>query len=86
MPEILSMTPSSWTILGLVLNLCGVFVLWLFAIPRRTRSQEGAYFLTEQPNPSAAKIDRRYDRWTWFGLVLIVLSTVCQIVGSLATA
>jgi uncharacterized membrane protein len=84
-PEIVGMASSGWTILGLILNLGGVIVLWLFAIPRRTRSQEGDYMLTERADPKAVQADRLYDRWTWFGLGLIVLSTVCQIAGSWPT-
>ncbi len=79
------MRASYWNISGLTLNLIGVFILWLFAIPLRTRSQEGSYSKPDKTDPEAIAADARYDCWTKIGLAVIVLSTICQIVGSLVS-
>jgi hypothetical protein len=75
-----------WNTVGLLLNLIGVFILWLFAIPRRTRSQEGAYVKSDESDPKAVAADARYDCWAKIGLGVIMLATLCQIVGALVVA
>jgi hypothetical protein len=41
-----------------------------------------SYLLLEGEDQQQIKLERRYDRFAWLGLILIVVATVCQIIAN----
>jgi hypothetical protein len=71
-------------ILGLVLALAGVLLLFLYGMPFQVRT--GGYqirWLSGRPDQDQIRLERRYDRLGWVGLVCIVAGTLCQIIANL---
>jgi len=79
------MTSVAWNILGLLANLVGVILLFLFGMPFRVRTR-GYRLLTSQPVESEkrrlAGLELTYDAAGWLGLALIVLGTAMQILAT----
>ena len=68
---------NALNITGLLMNLLGVILLFVFGRPFRVR-----YFwsgLFERHDRMAARSERWYDVLGWLGLALIVLGTAAQI-------
>jgi hypothetical protein len=76
------MSAGSWTIAGLVLSLVGVVLLFRYGMPYRVRTRGQPIRVAISSDPRAATLERRYDILGWLGLLLIVLGTICQIVGA----
>jgi hypothetical protein len=76
------MSAGSWTIAGLVLSLVGVVLLFRYGMPYRVRTRGQPIRVAISSDPRAAALERRYDILGWLGLLLIVLGTICQIVGA----
>ena len=73
------MLPAGWwSIAGLVLSLIGVLLLFRYGMPFRVHTGR----VTISSDPRAAALDRRYAMLGWFGVFLVVLGTICQIIGA----
>jgi hypothetical protein len=69
---------ATWNIAGLLMNLGGVILLFLFGIPFRVRT--GSRMLRGiQLDPNDAKREWLYAQLGWLGLILIVSGTVSQV-------
>jgi hypothetical protein len=81
------MQPAGWwSTVGLVLSLIGVLLLFRYGMPYRIRTAGESYALREGINAEALKQERIYNVWGWLGLVLVVIGTICQIVGAVLGA
>jgi hypothetical protein len=68
---------------GLVANLVGVILLFVFGMPFRVRTRGASYELREEVDHLAVTAERRYDVLGYFGLALIIVGTAAQIVAVL---
>ena len=64
---------------GLLANLFGVILLFLFGMPFRVRTGGASYELREEVDQTAVAAERWYDTLGGLGLALIVLGTAAQI-------
>jgi hypothetical protein len=64
---------SAFNTIGLLMNLAGIFLLFVFGMPFRARTGSRLVKLLEQPNPQAIRAEGWYDMFGWLGLALIVL-------------
>ena len=77
---------ATLNIVGLILALAGVLLLFRYGMPFQTRTGGVRLLQFEAGNSrdqNQIKLERRYDRLGWLGLVLIVVGTVCQIIANL---
>ena len=71
------MLPAGWwSTVGLVISLIGVLLLFRYGMPYRVSSSD----------PREAMLERRYAMVGFLGLFLVVLGTICQIVGAVLGA
>jgi drug/metabolite transporter (DMT)-like permease len=75
-----------WSIAGLVVSLIGVLLLFRYGMPYQLRTGGQPIRVVISHDPRAATLERRYDMLGWLGLFLIVLGTICQIVGAVLGA
>ena len=81
------MLPAGWwSTAGLVISLTGVLLLFRYGMPYRVRSAGESYELREGIDEEALKQGRTYNVLGRLGLFLIVLGTICQIVGAVLSA
>jgi hypothetical protein len=71
-----------WTTVGLLLSLIGVLLLFRYGMPYRVRTGGSSIYISSSSDPREAALERRYHKLGWLGLVLIVIGTICQIVGA----
>ena len=67
---------------GLLLALAGVLLLFRYGMPYQVRRGGASYLLLEGEDQQQVKLERRYDRLAWLGLISIVVATVCQIIAN----
>jgi drug/metabolite transporter (DMT)-like permease len=85
--EVHFMLPAGWwTTAGLVLSLIGVVLLFRYGMPYRVRTRGQPIRVAISSDPRAATLERRYEMLGWLGLFLVVLGTICQIIGAVLTA
>jgi len=70
-------------IVGLLLALAGVLLLFRYGMPYQLRTGGHRVRSVLGPDQDQIRLESRYDRLSWLGLVCIVLGTVCQIIASL---
>jgi hypothetical protein len=70
-------------IIGLILNLAGVVLLFIFGMPYRVRTGGNQVNWRTVRNPNIVKAETLYDRLGTLGLVLIVVGTLSQIIAAL---
>ena len=81
--EVHFMLPAGWwTSAGLVLSLVGVVLLFRYGMPYRVRTRRQPIRVAISSDPRAATLERRYEMLGWLALFLVVLGTICQIVGA----
>jgi hypothetical protein len=73
---------AACNIAGLVMNLIGVVLLFLYGMPFRVRTGGGQVNWQGIVDQATVKSERLYDRRSWLGLTLIILGTVSQIVAA----
>jgi hypothetical protein len=66
-------------VVGLVMNLAGVILLFLYVMPRRVRAGGHQVLYGLPADQNAAKKERRFDSLSWVGLSLVVVGTLFQI-------
>jgi hypothetical protein len=70
--------------LGLLLALAGILLLFRYGMPYQTCTGGSPQWVDDNPpKQDQIKLERRYDRLGWVGLVCIVAGTVCQIIANL---
>lgn len=67
---------QAFNIIGLMMNLGGVILLFVFGLPFCVRT---SIFLEQPADPRAVRAECWYDVFGWLGLALIVLGTAAQI-------
>jgi hypothetical protein len=77
------MIVNTLNIIGLLMNAAGVILLFLFAMPFRTRTGGYTVRITEGSDPEMVRVEGWFDKLGWLGLGLIVLGTVVQIIAIL---
>jgi hypothetical protein len=71
-------------VVGLLLALAGILLLFRYGMPYQIRTGGWPQWVDDNPpNQEQIKLERRYDRLGWVGLVCIVAGTVCQIIANL---
>jgi hypothetical protein len=75
-------SPSAWSMAGLAVNLVGVFLLFRFGIPYYVRTGGEISIIIEQIDHQQAAKENRAAFVGWFGLVLVCLGTIMQMIGS----
>jgi hypothetical protein len=82
MQTVASIPPNAWSIIGLVTNLVGVVLLFRFGIPYYVRTDGSISLILESKDADQARREKIADRIGWAGLGLVVLGTICQILGA----
>jgi hypothetical protein len=67
---------------GLIMNLAGVILLFLYVMPRRVRTGGYQVLYGLPADQNAAKKERRSDLFSWVGLALVVVGTLFQIAAT----
>jgi cytochrome b561 len=67
---------SAFYIIRLLMNLAGIFLLFVFGTPFRLRRGNRLVSLLEQPDSTTIRAERWYDMFAWLGLALIVLKAI----------
>ena len=77
-------TPAYLNIGGLVLDIIGVIMLFIFGLPADIR--RGGIRSLDLGNPDQEESDKatRYDRWAWVGLTTLIVGFLAQGAGSVA--
>lgn len=71
-------------VLGLLANLVGVVLLFIFGMPYRISSSSGYFLVTEgNKNERDIKIDKLYKALGFVGLFLIIIGTIFQILATI---
>jgi hypothetical protein len=73
------LTAAGWNISGLIANLAGVVLLFLFGMPFRVRTQGRSILVAHSVSDKAGRLESLYDAASWLGLALIVLGTSAQV-------
>lgn len=72
-----------WTIGGIVFNVIGVILLFLFGMPFHVRRHGQQFLKLGQLDPEDQDVERRYDVLGWVALVIIITGAAMQIVGAI---
>jgi hypothetical protein len=67
---------SAFYIIGLLMNLAGIFLLSVFGMPSGVRRGSRLVRLLEQPDCKAISAEGWYDMFGWLGLALVVLKAI----------
>ncbi len=73
---------SGLAILGMVRNLVGVVLLFLYGMPFKTR-RSGPALLIRHKNAAEERDEKLHDKMGWIGLLTITFGTVFQIIAVL---
>jgi hypothetical protein len=77
-------TVRTLNIVGVLLALAGVLLLFQYGMPYQIRTGGVIQFEADNPrDQNQIKLERRYDRLGWIGLICIVVGSVCQIIANL---
>jgi hypothetical protein len=77
------MDASNWlTVAGLAADIVGVYFVWKFGLPERiSRTGESAILMEESDYSEIAKA-AKYDRWSRYGIALIIGGFLLQILAN----
>jgi hypothetical protein len=75
-----------WSVIGLVLSLVGVVLLFRYGMPYRVRTGGQPIRVVISHDQQPAALEKRYDKLGKLGLLLVIVGTVFQIVGSYLSA
>lgn len=79
-------TPKIVNSMGLILDIAGAVLLWKYGLPESV-SRTGRRYLTIRPEDPTemekeiAKV-KKYDTWSQFGLFLLVLGFIGQLISN----
>jgi hypothetical protein len=71
--------PNVLNLVGLVLNLGGVWVLFWYVLPRRNRTGGREPYVEGKSNLKLVQLERRWDRLSWIGLAAVTVGTLLQV-------
>jgi hypothetical protein len=77
------LTAPRLNILGLVLALIGVLLLFRYGMPYQVRTGGHQAISLRTLDQDQIRLERRYARLGWVGVICILVGTVCQIVANL---
>jgi hypothetical protein len=66
-----------FNVAGLLMNFAGIILLFSYGIPFRARTDR------RQIEVTTPEAEQQYDNWGWFGLALIILGTLSQVLAAL---
>jgi hypothetical protein len=75
-----------WSAAGLILSLIGILLLFQYGMPYRARAGGRPVGDVTDGNPRSVAVEPRYEKLGWLGVLLIVIGTICQIVGAYLSA
>jgi hypothetical protein len=77
------MTAAQWNIIGLIVDLVGILLLFVFQMPFQVRTGGAVPYVAEKPDQSQIAKEKAYDIFSWIGLALVVLGVACQVKANL---
>ena len=80
----LTLSASTWTVLGVVLGVVGVLILFRYGMPFRVRSEGFDTVVVSSANPRERDLDKRYTLLGYLGLVFVIAGALCDM-GSLCS-
>ena len=75
-------TPAYLNIFGLGLDIIGVIIIFKYGLPADIRRGGITLLATEQTDPEEAANAAKYDRWSMFGLIVLITGFLLQAAGS----
>jgi hypothetical protein len=79
----LGLSSASWTVLSVVLGIAGLLLLFRYGMPFRIESGGHDTVVVGAANPvEEERLDRRYKRFGYLGLMLTIAGGICQILGA----
>jgi hypothetical protein len=76
------LSPSWWNISGLAVSLVGLLLLFYFGMPFRTRRDGAGYIKLMKTDENALRIEKRYSILGRLGLFIVIVGTLCQMIGA----
>lgn len=68
--------------IGLVMDIVGVFILWRYGLPEPLSREGHIFIITDQIDQDERDKAASYDRWSKFGLFLLIAGFVFQLVSN----
>jgi len=65
-------------IIGLILDMIGVGLIFIFGIPSKIDTEGHTYIITENVDENEKKEANKYKRFSWMGLFLVFLGFLLQ--------
>jgi hypothetical protein len=79
----LGLSAASWTVFSVVLGIAGLLLLFRYGMPYRIESGGFDHVVVGAANAAEEeRLDNRYKRFGFLGLVLTIAGGVCQILGA----
>ena len=75
-----------WSTAGLILSLIGILLLFRNGMPHRVRAGGQPVSGMTDGKPQPVAVAPPYDKLGWLGVFLIVIGTICQIIGAYLSA
>jgi hypothetical protein len=75
-----------WSVVGLTLSLIGVLLLFRYGMPYQVWTGGSSIYVASSGDSGQEAHERRYDKLGKLGLFLVVLGTICQIVGAVLSS
>jgi hypothetical protein len=68
--------------LGLIFDIAGVIIIWLYGLPPQVDRAGAQHLITEQVDEQEREKAARYDRYSRYGLALLIAGFVFQLVSN----
>lgn len=68
--------------LGLILDIIGVVILFKFGLPSEVSKEGEQLIAADKPKESQLNKYRKYEFWSRFGLALLIVGFLCQLVSN----
>lgn len=73
---------SILTAIGLTLNIIGTLLIWKFGLPAPISRTGDVHLILEHSDQNEVKQAKTYDRLSLFGVLLLLLGFLLQLVGA----
>ena len=80
------MNATTLNVTGLLMNLVGIVLLFLFQMPFRIRTDGHSFYVASQEEPKELAKDKLFAALGWLGFSLLVAGTAAQIVAAVIGA
>ena len=71
---------------GLILDMVGVCILYKYGLPENINREGHSFLALEDSNINEINKAKKYDRWSKFGLSLLVIGFSFQLIGNIIKA